>query len=181
MISGTAITNNPMSPAMTVYFCGPFVNNLVTVNVLADITRNDGVNDYTVLLFDSDVTASGMTPMQVSSEPQGQTVQLATQQAWYGRHAGTVALVNPTGPFACTPLFPLLPYYCIAGDSGSPVMVLTDDNYLVFTRGTTTSGPGLQWSSQMQWDMDTLIGIANSPPYNLNLNPANYKMQWYPR
>jgi len=173
-----ALTNNPRSPAMTVYFCYP-PTNLVTVNVLARIIRNDGVYDYTVLLFDTDVTTSDITPMCVHSNPQEgttQLVELATQQAWYGQ-PGTVALVSPFT--LAPPPLPFFPYYQVGGDSGSPEMALTSNNTLVFLGGTQCSGPGQQGSSQMQVDMDTLTGIANSPPYNLNLNPANYQMSWY--
>ncbi|MGA2659018.1 MAG: immunoglobulin domain-containing protein, partial [Verrucomicrobiota bacterium] len=167
---GGTRTNNPAT-SMTVYFCDP--NNTVhQVNVLANIVRYDGVNDYTVLLFDSDLPAS-ITPMQVASQPQGEAVQLATQQRAYpyGGVPGSVALVSPIPTYAFTPPLPFGFYYNDGGDSGSPVMVLATNSTLVFIKGTTTSGPGSQSNSPMQADMDTLSLLGN-------LNPANYQMGW---
>jgi hypothetical protein len=164
----------PNPPLMTVWFCYP-PTNVVQVNVLADIVRDYGTNyggDYTVLLFDRDVTANGITPMQVSSPPQGGTVQFATQQHAYGTNVpGTVGLWTPA-PLNGPPMtLPFLPVYGVGGDSGSPVMVLTGGGALVFLHGTTTTGPGSPGNSPMQADMDTLSAWAL-------LNPASYKMQW---
>jgi hypothetical protein len=161
----------PYPPLMTVWFCLP-PTNVVQVNVLAYIVRDEGTNggDYTVLLFDSDLPA-GMT-MQVSSPPQGGTVQLATQQHAYGTNVpGTVALWKPAPVNGPPMTLPFLPVYGDYGDSGSPVMVLTGSGALVFLHGTTTTGPGSPGNSPMQADMDTLSTWAG-------LSPASYKMQW---
>jgi hypothetical protein len=68
---GTPGTNNPVQ-GVKVWFCtanNP-PNNLVQVNVLADIVRYDSQYDYTVLVFDSDVSTKGITPMYVGDTRQ---------------------------------------------------------------------------------------------------------------
>jgi len=168
------------NPLMTVYFCSP-PSTVVTVNVLGVIVRADGVNDYSVLFFDSDVTAGGITPMCVGEPPQNPGVLLATQQAYDSAQYGcTVALASPN-PYLwrISPPFPFAPWYEIGGDSGSPNMVPTTSGYLLFIKGSTTTGPGTQGNSQMQTDMNTLIGMAHTNGYP-NLSTNNYQMQWYP-
>ncbi|MGO9202614.1 MAG: hypothetical protein ACLQM8_18995 [Limisphaerales bacterium] len=174
---GTPGTNNPMAPALTVWFCttnNP-PNNLVPVNVLADIVRYDSQYDYTVLVFDSDVSTMGITPMYVGDTPQSDTPILVTSQYPVNNVIGSV-IVN--SPVMCGNILPLYSYQTMGGpmggDSGSPLMVPTTDNYLVFiggigyTTGAHTTGP----CTQMQTDMDTLSTDAG-------LNPASYQMRWH--
>jgi hypothetical protein len=165
---GSTSTNqfNPLSYPC-VWFCDPY-NNVVQVNIPACIVRHDADHDYTVFLFDRDVSESGITPMYVGSVPQGDAVLLATCQTAYGEVPGCVYLASPASNF-WVPQLPFLPQIYKGGDSGSPIMVPTTNNALVFISGTYSSGP----SSDMQTDMDTLSVMGG-------LNPASYQMNWQP-
>jgi len=171
-----------VAPFMTVYFCNGS-GNVVQVNVLASIVHNPasgGTNDYSVLFFDTDVTTLGVTPMQVGETPQSDGVILATSQYAPAGVPGSVVVCSPA---MCGNILPLYSYQTmdgpILGDSGSPWMVPTTDNALVFIRGAGTTGPGTQANSQMQTDMNSLIAIANSPRYGYSLNTNNYQMVWH--
>jgi hypothetical protein len=172
-----------VAPFMTVYFCNGS-GNVVQVNVLASIVHNPdsgGTNDYSVLFFDTDVTTLGVTPMQVGEAPQSDGVILVTSQYAPAGVPGSVIVYSP--PMSGN-ILPLYSYQTmngpILGDSGSPLMVPTTDNTLVFiggvanTSGGRTTGP----CAQMQTDMNSLIAIANSQ-YGYNLNTNYYQMVWH--
>jgi hypothetical protein len=173
---GPTITNTPQQVPWTVYFCLP-PTNVVTADVIASITH-DGTNgpDYTLLLFDHDITQNGITPMLVGTPPQGDFVELATDaQTWPGGTGvpGDIALLSPVPP--SSPLVPMplpfLPWNLVKGDSGSPNMVLNAANNLVFYGGTTTSQMS-QITPGLQNDMDYLSAWGG-------YTPSNYKMTWY--
>jgi len=131
----------------------------------------DGQYDYIIFMFTNDLPQS-ITPMNVGYYPQEPTVLLRTCQAATGPggQPGSVAAFGPSTECAVSPFNYFSSYQ--PGDSGSPNMVLTPDNWLVFVGGTSTTGP----CDQMQADMDYLCTNSIS---NLGLNPANYKMQWH--
>jgi hypothetical protein len=153
-------TNTPM----TVWFCAAN-NQLVPVTATNYYTRYYGDYDYTVLIFTNDLPPS-ITPMDVGYYPQVPTVLLRTCQATTGSQPGSVAAFGPSTECAVSQFNDF--NSCYVGDSGSPNMVLTSDNFLVFVGGTTTTGP----CDQMQADMDFLS-------QQMGLNPSSYKMTWH--
>ena len=143
-------------------------NNVTQVNVLGYFAHyNDYTDqDYTVLIFDRDLTGIGVTPMPVAYQLPAAYLVLTTGQAFGGTvQYGATDWYGPL-PEGCLPTL-VSDFYTIGGDSGSPLMVPTTTQHLVFFGGKTTTGP----SQQMQADMDALtVGL------NVGLNPANYQM-----
>jgi len=146
-------------------------NQVIRANILGYVAHwhdNGTLQDYTVLLFDRELTTNGITPMPVAYQLPAAYLVLTTGQA-YG---GTVQYGNTDfdGPLPTGCLPTLVPETQIPGDSGSPLMVPTTSGHLVFFGGKTTTGP----SQQMQADMDWLTTNVN-----LGLSPANYQMTTY--
>ena len=188
--AGTIITNyySEQNPIMTVWFCDAN-NNLVTANVLALISHGylSGAWDHTVLLFDKDVSALGISPMQVGNPPTGDNsefIALASTHEWFGGLPCTLQefhyLLDPYfgDSFDWSPQLPLFSPGWGDGDSGSPVMMLTTDGTLVFIMGITTDAPA-EAGNPIQGEMDYLISWANTNAGWNNVNPANYQMQYH--
>jgi hypothetical protein len=166
----------------SVYFCtGDGNNTLVTATVANAYTRCWGsypYYDWTILIFNADLPST-IQPMQVSySLPTSYSVIFNTTQGdsqngymsanyppfentpWFGGYPGGA------DPDAFPPFNQHATYF--AGDSGSPVMLPTTDDVLVFLKGDATSQP----CGQMQADMNALstsVGLTNN----------QYQMQQY--
>lgn len=170
---GTSITNWDGVANKEVVFVG-HDNTIVTMLVSNRITFWDANHDYTVFIFTSDLPSS-ITPLKVTTNlslispslyPWFTTnTQLAlefprpviyTEQEGKIDTSGNVSAGIPGFTYPSQ----------VGGDSGSPNMILVDDD-LVFFGGRTTSGP----SAHMQGAMDALSVLSG-------LIPANYQMQW---
>ena len=146
-----------------VWFC-TLDNQVVEATVAASMVRW-AINryDYGLVLFSQDLPPT-VTPMLVGYTNQPFAVMFATVQS--GRMDGNCPPFNfdevSRPPFNNVDIGN-------GGDSGSPNMLSTWDNRLVFIDGRTTTGP----CAQMQADTDDLCR-------RMGLDPANYQMTWYP-
>ena len=136
-------------------------NKLVETTVLQTVIRTQPVsgNDYTIILFSSDLPKS-IEPIRV--------VASQTRLAKYPIIAGAPALVYMTeqNGNVSAGVLGFTVETTKGGDSGSPNMIPLPGE-LVFYAGRTTSGP----SAAMQADMDELCRLSG-------LDPAKYQMQW---
>jgi hypothetical protein len=160
----------------SVYFCtGDGNNTLVTATVANAYTRCWGTDgyDWTILVFNADLPAT-IQPMQVSySLPTSYSVIFNTTQgdSQHGYMSANYLPFRNTPYFGGYPLgtdpdaFPPFNQHAtyFAGDSGSPVMLPTTDDVLVFLGGDTTSAP----CGQMQTDMDALSTSVGCPQYRM--------------
>jgi hypothetical protein len=156
-----------------VYFCTA-TGTLVTATVTNAYTRlNTFENfDYTILVFSADLPST-IQPMEVSySLPQSYSVIFNTTQG--DSQHGYMSANNPpfwvynssnleqsADPDAFPPFNQHGTYF--DGDSGSPVMLPTTDDVLVFLKGDSTTAP----CGQMQTDMDALSTSVGCPLYKM--------------
>jgi hypothetical protein len=170
---------NPGFNGAKVYFCtGDGNNTLVTATVANGYTRlgnwNGTTNDYSILAFNADLPPT-IQPMEVSyTLPTSYSVIFNTTQAGY-MSANCPPFRAGYAPFGISPptlaapdAFPPFNIFAtyLPGDSGSPAMLPTTDDYLVFLYGDTTTGP----YAQMQTDMNTL---------STNVGCTQYRMTQY--
>lgn len=171
---------------MEVVFVG-HDNSIVTMIITNRITFGYGSGDFTIVSFTSDLPAS-ITPMKV-----GITNFFGTYTGYYPSYptnplAGQITgRPRPTlrteqdgyldtgesaaygGPVVYQYVIGIPGFYhdsMKGGDSGSPNMLLIDNDLVMFG-GRTTSAP----SPTIQAMMDTLSIMSG-------LDPANYQMQW---
>lgn len=141
-----------------VWFLSPG-DELVEVKVAGAIVRCSGGQDYTVLLFSSDVP-KGVEPMRAirieDAEKRLRWIPRAPPAFLQSEQNGNL---NADLPGFTVPIFK-------GGDSGSPDMIPLN-NELIFSGGRTTSRP----SPLMQADMDLLCSKAK-------LDPGAYQIQW---
>jgi hypothetical protein len=138
------------------------------MTVAAHAVRTAGVGgngfDYGIVVFTEDVPDS-ITPLEVMSASDFAIYYYNTEDIpflWFGTEQnGHYAAAAGGSPMFEYPLFK-------GGDSGSPNMIPSPDNKLVFFSGRQSSGP----TSAMQADIDALSILVG-------INPNAYRLQWY--
>jgi hypothetical protein len=176
---GTPSTPLGMPPGgAPVWFCD-LSNNIIQMTAAAGYARYDADGDYSVLILSQDLP-SDITPMPVdTTQAEWWTIYLQTEQR------GHVAAYTPGFPMESAQWLPFDHFnWGVAGDSGSPTMLLTSSGQLVLV-GATLNGPSptVEALNNIQADMDGLItNVWNNYQSNSQhqLSTANYQMQgWY--
>ena len=150
-----------------VWFCTE-TNTIVTMTVAAHAVRTAGVGgngfDYGIVVFTEDVPDS-ITPLEVMSASDFAIYYYNTEDIpflWFGTEQnGHYAAAVGGSPMFEYPLFK-------GGDSGSPNMIPSPDNRLIFFSGRQSSGP----TPAMQADIDALSILVG-------INPNAYRLQAY--
>ena len=147
-----------------VWFCDSN-NVVVAMTIAAQLVELGTISgqtyDYTLVVFTQDAPTN-LTPMSVLSESDLETYYSDTPDLPY------MFLATEQFGFVSAGVPPFIYPDMEGGDSGSPNMIPSPDNKLIFISGRSTSGP----SPQMQADADTLTTY-------LGLSATNYQLRWY--
>lgn len=153
-----------------VWFCKPNGEVYEAVVDRGYVRLSDGPPriDYTIVLFKDDLPAE-ITPLRVINYPWVGTyvTPVYFRVCQHNYVSANEPLANPLPLGERPPFNDHITY--VAGDSGSPNLLLTPAGELIFRCGSNTTGA----STQMQVDMNDLSD-------DIGLIPSNYQLQWYP-